>query len=327
MSMLCSPAPEALPTLLTSRRHKLDSGKSLAKPCSVTQAPPKLPEAYTMPVRIRNTFIDTSAERSPSLERFYKEREVSTCPSSHIGRFRSLFTEATSGHDDDDMDTYLPSEAPDTRSVSEASPFHATSTGPASLVISLASALVEPYHPLGVPTRSTQASLESSAIDGAAAYTTDAAYNHSFGGECFSWSELAHARLDSTYCWSVEEGRAGIGDGLCLAGNAWAEGAQLPPAVTEPRVLPAAPDHPALGSAEMPSRGSAGHAAGGCKPCAFFHKDGCKNGLACPFCHLCGPDARKSRRKAKLEARRAERLGRAGSQESAKDLQDQEAEL
>jgi len=110
----------------------------------------KLPEdcpAYPS-LRIRNTFIDTTAERSPSLERFYREREVSTCPSAHIGRLRGLFQEAdvdTAWTAADEADTRLPSEHPDTTSVSEASPCDAA--GSSAFVISLAEALAPPYVP------------------------------------------------------------------------------------------------------------------------------------------------------------------------------------
>jgi len=40
-------------------------------------------------------------------------------------------------------------------------------------------------------------------------------------------------------------------------------------------------------SAASPSVGSAGHAAGSCRPCAFARSSsGCKFGAACNFCHL-----------------------------------------
>lgn len=57
---------------------------------------------------------------------------------------------------------------------------------------------------------------------------------------------------------------------------------------------------PELGSAEMPTVGSAGHRLGTCKPCAFMHTKGCTNGQECPFCHLCAPGERKRRQKQKL---------------------------
>merc|ERR1712039_300138 len=76
------------------------------------------------------------------------------------------------------------------------------------------------------------------------------------------------------------------------------------PKVEESVVVPSPPSGPAPGSSELPSTGSAGHAAGHCKPCAFVHTKGCENGLACQFCHLCGPEVRKAQRQEKLQQRR-----------------------
>jgi hypothetical protein len=54
----------------------------------------------------------------------------------------------------------------------------------------------------------------------------------------------------------------------------------------------------------FPSVGSAGHAKGRCKPCAFFHVKGCENGTLCKFCHLCDPGEKKRRAKDKLMKKR-----------------------
>lgn len=56
---------------------------------------------------------------------------------------------------------------------------------------------------------------------------------------------------------------------------------------------------PRLGTSEMPTRGSALHSSGACKPCAFVFQDGCKNGLECEFCHLCDIGESKRRKKTK----------------------------
>lgn len=64
-----------------------------------------------------------------------------------------------------------------------------------------------------------------------------------------------------------------------------------------------------IGSDACPTVGSLNHAAGKCKPCAFFWKQaGCGNGYDCPFCHLCGPDEKKRRRKER-RSRPEERSG------------------
>lgn len=65
-----------------------------------------------------------------------------------------------------------------------------------------------------------------------------------------------------------------------------------------------------ISSATYPSAGSAGHAAGTCKPCAFLHTKGCENGLACEFCHLCEAGEKKRRHKDKLTNRKNVRAAR-----------------
>lgn len=57
---------------------------------------------------------------------------------------------------------------------------------------------------------------------------------------------------------------------------------------------------------DLPSSGSALHALGKCKPCAWFHKpQGCINGKECCHCHVCSEGELKGRRRAKENAMRA----------------------
>jgi len=46
------------------------------------------------------------------------------------------------------------------------------------------------------------------------------------------------------------------------------------------------------------------HFRGECKPCAYYHnkEDGCRLGDECIFCHLCGPEEIKKRKKDKARA-------------------------
>lgn len=74
---------------------------------------------------------------------------------------------------------------------------------------------------------------------------------------------------------------------------------------------PPPPPGPAPGTDELPSLGSRGHAAGRCKPCAFFHTKGCANDLKCDFCHLCEPGEKKRRQRAVLSRRNGGRRGQA----------------
>lgn len=69
---------------------------------------------------------------------------------------------------------------------------------------------------------------------------------------------------------------------------------------------------PGLGSPELPTVGSGGHHIGKCKPCAFFWKDGCENGVRCPFCHLCEAGEKKRRAKEKKARIRSSRASMGG---------------
>jgi len=53
-----------------------------------------------------------------------------------------------------------------------------------------------------------------------------------------------------------------------------------------------------LGTPELPTVGSSGHASGNCKPCAFLFTKGCQNGVTCKFCHLCSRGEKKRRTRA-----------------------------
>jgi len=64
---------------------------------------------------------------------------------------------------------------------------------------------------------------------------------------------------------------------------------------------------------DLPSRGAADHASGECKPCAWHWKPGgCTNGYDCDFCHLCGDNQLRDRRRVRLalikEAEKAQRM-------------------
>lgn len=63
-------------------------------------------------------------------------------------------------------------------------------------------------------------------------------------------------------------------------------------------------EEPRLGSQELPTRGSAGHRDGVCKPCAFIHTKGCESGVDCSFCHICCPGEKVRRRKERLVQRK-----------------------
>jgi len=65
--------------------------------------------------------------------------------------------------------------------------------------------------------------------------------------------------------------------------------------------LAAALPEPELGGPDLPTAGSRGHRLGTCKPCAFLHTKGCKNGPECAFCHLCERGEKKRRQREKWQ--------------------------
>ena len=76
----------------------------------------------------------------------------------------------------------------------------------------------------------------------------------------------------------------------------------------------------------LPSIGSASHASGNCRPCAFVrHTKGCQNGAECQFCHLCNFDMtvekrrRRKEREATITDRRTLARQRKGSRSSSAD--------
>ena len=94
-------------------------------------------------------------------------------------------------------------------------------------------------------------------------------------------------------------------DALCVDADAWAvdpianiEASWHYPAKVQQLPMTMVPLGPVPGTPELPSVGSSGHSAGDCKPCSFLYSaQGCRNGAACLFCHLCGRSEKKRRQK------------------------------
>lgn len=72
-----------------------------------------------------------------------------------------------------------------------------------------------------------------------------------------------------------------------------------------------------VGTLECPSEGSLCHYAGVCKPCDFVHRGLCTNDVYCKFCHLCGPEENRLRKKMrKATARAVKRRGVMGGNDA-----------
>jgi len=66
-----------------------------------------------------------------------------------------------------------------------------------------------------------------------------------------------------------------------------------------------------VSSHDCPTLGSQGHWQGNCRPCAFLYTRGCASGASCAFCHLCGAGEKKRRAKEARVARKPAHLGAA----------------
>jgi len=112
---------------------------------------------------------------------------------------------------------------------------------------------------------------------------------------------------------------AGAAAGAAAAAASASLGADVAEASPDDEVLPTAAEQEVTdeGADEttpgsLPSRGSDLHAAGKCRPCAWFWKEqGCQNAQACGYCHLCPEGELRSRKKSKVAAMRAGALGSA----------------
>jgi len=94
---------------------------------------------------------------------------------------------------------------------------------------------------------------------------------------------------------------------------------ESPPEATTPKLPPAGPAsrrrrasavHPPPPPGEpVPSKGSARHYNGTCRPCAWLHRSdgsGCRNAESCLYCHLCPEGELKRRKKVKMQRRMEE---------------------
>jgi len=306
-------------------------------------SPPKrrrIPTALLLPdqeelraVRVKNTFIDNALPLSPSLEAFYQEREVRTCPSRQIGMLANLFKDVSRTFTQalgtplnspqlEDVQGVGETRAPSMTSFE--SPCNISTPNSDILYHDLPSYDCQQYNP-STPEIATfqQGMMAVTCIN--AAFQQDKL--------CLATSstpdQLCPRRtvLNLVEALSPEgtlssnrdgiqeaDGKDHYHDFLATPLNVNAPSptvvAEVLPQGELPAVLPPrnpAPHDPAPGTSELPSVGSAEHGqgAGNCKPCAFFHKKGCDNGLLCAFCHLCSPDELKRRRREKMETRRS----------------------
>jgi len=268
------------PTLLMARRLRHGPGSSTASFGGLKPLDFDDSGMPTMNVGIKNTFIDTNEPLSSTLAPFYQDRKVYTCPGQRVGSIRIPNVDDVSS-----VSTQTPPTSP--RFV------RAPRTAPVSEEMREQSWPATPqideplYVQIGnIPTSTTSTSAKTVV-------------------------SLTQA-LMSEQAMSLASPLGGISrHALLEPANVTtdAAGYSVPP-----------PRSPAPGSQELPSLGSSTHNQGACKPCAFFHTKGCETGAMCTFCHLCGPEERKLRKKEKaLSAKLARRMRKAAAEDSVMD--------
>lgn len=257
-------------------------------------------------LRVKNTFIESAALLSPSFELFYREREVHTCPANRAGRLATLLDEAV-------LQMGVAAD------ITSATPQNIQT--PCNMDMPLADSLLPwvaalmpgamlPPPPPYLPPRS----LGSQGSEAAAGVALQEPSAHSGPRTLLSLEGALGAEIAALppYCgggggfpvlqqlapFTANAVPASGSTSLVTVEDLHARCLRPPP----PPPLP--PRGPAPGSAELPSVGSAGHARGSCKPCAFMHTKGCTSGPACKFCHLCNAEEQRMRRKVKVQQQR-----------------------
>jgi len=235
--------------------------------------------AATNELRVRNTFIDIGP--SPSMDRFLRERAALSCPGRRVGQLEDLFGRSA----------YTLSSVPEP---------NVNKPAVISLMDSLADLPTMPCTP-----EPLNMCWQPFVHDAPARPVADA---------FFSSRELFTSLSDGAAGMTLQKvsyEAATANPGMLVAPAAseqllprfrMPDMAQMPSLELENSFLPAAPSQPAPGSIELPSFGSAGHALGECKPCAFLHTKGCGSGAMCKFCHLCDAGEKKRRQKEKKQA-------------------------
>lgn len=320
----------SLPTLLCSRPVVVPVGPRKSRRPAALDIPEDDPEAAFHRIHVKNTFIDSVALLSPSLENFYSERVVRTCPSQRVGCLADRLQDALVAGGE-----FEPSSPCEKQKPCEIETPCGMLT-PCLIQTPVAERFGQyswrnldaaqqgdifrcefdhqycnPQHAdvHGVPhlefmnsaPRST-AACDGTVTDLRLADLLDVDSHPSGGALLATGGNYVSVPANSPRV-SLSPSKS---TWYSSSQPAWSSAPMVPP----PPVVPPPPPGPALGSPELPSIGSAAHGKSSCRPCAFLHTKGCENGLACTFCHLCEPGERKRRQKEKLQQRRAAQQAR-----------------
>lgn len=250
-----------------------------------------LPLMYPVPLFVRNTFID-HATRSPSLDGFFEQRLVASCPTSIV-----------SDGDGDGAEQHGPFGP---------HPLQRVKTCPENIREVRRGSGVQPTPAIA----HSDTNSECSTVDTAEEVTVTALASQVVpamdGRTCLNSS--AHPWNAAPKMLRLHEMCGAVNPMMPHMTNmawqqellSWCPGCPAPqpcqlPAMYQP---PPPPDHvpylpPGPVMQALLSIGSAKHQSGDCKPCAFLHSKGCESGVNCEFCHLCQPGEKKRRQKEK----------------------------
>mmetsp|Transcript_74623 Transcript_74623/g.230643 ORF Transcript_74623/g.230643 Transcript_74623/m.230643 type:complete len:484 (+) Transcript_74623:66-1517(+) len=258
------------------------------------------PYGLPAPLLIRNTFLDAKPVRSPSLDPFFEERKVKSSPPSrpHSGK----------------LELATPRAMPDRFGSPLCSLYNvptADDCGEGGL-LHHQPGQVTPFSSDGLPLLN----LSQELLQGSSMATPEPSYRDAWPPAPLVVPPPVAGTASSSSGGSAELVGSAASIGASTATPGGGDRRPKPRKPRAPRPPPALgakaaerldSEPPVLGSPELPSRGSALHAWGACKPCAFVFSEGCQNDLDCQFCHLCEPGERKRRKKERLANKREAR--------------------
>eukprot|EP00933_Yihiella_yeosuensis_P029461 TRINITY_DN23105_c0_g1_i1.p1 TRINITY_DN23105_c0_g1~~TRINITY_DN23105_c0_g1_i1.p1 ORF type:complete len:295 (-),score=68.59 TRINITY_DN23105_c0_g1_i1:227-1111(-) len=259
---------------------------------------------YPVPLFVHNTFIDTQCNRPASLEGFFQERQIFSCPGSRISEPGSEF-EGAALQGALRRTPYCPGEV-----LTQSAAFGSS----APLVLANEEEQQEKSEEEAAKDDVKNKDLDAVA-PGAAAGGAPKTPDHDSRSDC-STTDMAGTAGTASGCPpspQLSYGEAPLPAFPLRLGEAIPPPANMPPAPSVPMPFAGYFSNPTMAMVVPPemqttiapevsfSKGSAGHASGDCKPCAFLHTKGCASGADCDFCHLC-PKGEKQRRQKEKRA-------------------------